>query len=82
LVATSDTRGQVGSAPMPFIEFADFNRDGMVDMSFTSETGVLTVLLNQYSSPGPKSTNLCNDVDNTAQLKKSNIFPEYPFSST
>lgn len=47
LVASTDTRNdQVGSAPMPFIEFADFNRDGMIDMSFTSETGVLTVLLN------------------------------------
>ena len=51
---------------MPFIEFADFNRDGMIDMTFTSETGILTILLNQFSAPGPKATNLCNDVDNTA----------------
>ena len=66
---------------MPFIEFADFNRDGMIDMTFTSETGILTILLNQFSAPGPKATNLCNDVDNTAQLKTDKIFPEFPFSA-
>ena len=82
LVAPTDIRNdQEGSSPMPFIEFADFNRDGMMDMSFVSQTGVHTVLLNQYSSPGPKATNLCNDVDNTSQLKTEKIFPEYPFNA-
>ena len=66
---------------MPFIEIADFNRDGMLDMAFATEKGVLNILLNQLSAPGPKSTNLCNDVDDTAQLAKGNIFPSFPFSA-
>mmetsp|Transcript_25556 Transcript_25556/g.31919 ORF Transcript_25556/g.31919 Transcript_25556/m.31919 type:complete len:267 (+) Transcript_25556:953-1753(+) len=67
---------------MPFIEFADFNRDGMTDMAFTSETGVLTILYNQYSAPGPKSTNLCSDVGNTSDLKNRKMFPTFPFSAS
>jgi len=59
------------------MEFADFNRDGMTDMAFASEKGVLTVLYNQFSSPGPKSTNLCNDVGNTAKIASDDIFPTY-----
>lgn len=55
-----------GSAQMPFVELGDFNRDGMTDLAFVTDTGVLNVLLNQYTSPGPKATNLCNDVGNTA----------------
>ena len=51
---------------MPFVELGDFNRDGMTDLAFVTDTGVLNVLLNQYTSPGPKATNLCNDVGNTA----------------
>ena len=47
LVAPTDVRpGTSGSSKMPFIEFADFNRDGMTDMAFASETGVLTILYN------------------------------------
>ena len=67
---------------MPFIEFADFNRDGMTDMAFMSETGTLTVLSNKLSAPGPKATNLCNDVGNTSILKTSNIFPAFPFEAS
>ena len=70
-----------GSTPMPFIEIADFNRDGMLDLAFTTETGVLNILLNQFSSPGHKATNLCNDVGNTAELKSGGIFPSYPFTA-
>ena len=69
LVDPSDirpTQTDIYSAPMPFIEIADFNRDGMLDMAFVSDTGVLNILLNQFSSPGHKATNLCNDVGNTA----------------
>ena len=66
---------------MPFIEIADFNRDGMLDLAFTTETGVLSILLNQFSSPGHKATNLCNDVGNTAELKSGGIFPSYPFTA-
>ena len=72
---------RTGSAPMPFLEIADFNRDGMLDMAFTTETGVLNILLNQFSSPGHKATNLCNDVGNTADLKQGGIFPAYPFTA-
>lgn len=79
LVDSTDTRG-TGSASMPFLELADFNRDGMIDMAFASETGVLNILFNQFTSPGPKATNLCNDVGNTADLLKP-IFPEYPFKA-
>ena len=47
LVDPKDIRStQTGSAPMPFIEIADFNRDGMLDMAFASEKGVLNILLN------------------------------------
>ena len=47
LVAPSDMRPlKTGSSPMPFMELADFDRDGMTDIAFTSETGVLTVLFN------------------------------------
>jgi len=47
LVDPSDVRsGNSGSSKMPFIEFADFNRDGMTDMAFASETGALTILYN------------------------------------
>ena len=66
---------------MPFIELADFNRDGMTDMAFATEKGVLNILFNQLSAPGPKATNLCNDVGNTAQIKEGAIFPSYPFSA-
>ena len=66
---------------MPFIEISDFNRDGMLDMAFVTETGVLNILLNKLDAPGPKSTNLCNDVGNTAQLRQGGIFPVYPFSA-
>jgi len=65
---------------MPLMEIADFNRDGMLDLAFVTEKGVLNVLLNQYSMPGPKATNLCNDVGNTRDLKSKPIFPTYPFS--
>ena len=83
LVGPSDVRStqDFKSSPMPFIEISDFNRDGMLDMAFVSETGVLNILLNSLEAPGPKSTNLCNDVGNTAQLSKGNIFPVYPFSA-
>ncbi len=67
---------------MPFIEFADFNRDGMTDMAFMSETGTLNVLFNKLSAPGPKATNLCNDVGDTSTLKNKNIFPVFPFKAT
>ena len=60
---------------MPFMEFADFNRDGMIDMAFASESGVLTILYNQFSAPGPKATNLCSDVGNTSDLKNRKMFP-------
>ena len=66
---------------MPFIEMADFDRDGMTDIAFASETGVLTVLFNQYSAQSPKATNLCNDVGDTESLKTKPLFPSYPFSS-
>lgn len=47
LVEPTDIRSsQTGSAPMPFIEIADFNRDGMLDMAFATEKGVLSILLN------------------------------------
>ena len=66
LVDPTDIRSsQTGSAPMPLIEIADFNRDGMLDLAFASEKGVLNILLNQFDAPGPKATNLCNDVGNT-----------------
>ena len=52
----------------------------MLDLAFVTEKGVLNVLLNQYSMPGPKATNLCNDVGNTRDLKNKPIFPTYPFS--
>ena len=46
-MGSSDIRkGTKGSSKMPLIEFSDFNRDGMTDMAFMSETGVLNVLLN------------------------------------
>ena len=80
LVAPTDTRGSSGSAPMPFLELADFNRDGMIDMAFATEKGELNILFNQFTSPGPKAANLCNDVGNTADLKNP-IFPEYPFAA-
>ena len=54
---------------MPFIEIADFNRDGMVDLAFATESGDLNVLFNQFSAQGPKATNLCNDIGDTASLK-------------
>jgi len=82
LVSPTDIRsGQTGSAPMPFIELADFNRDGMTDLAFSTEKGVLNVLLNQFTAPGPKATNLCNDVGNTAQIKAGGIYPTYPFDA-
>ena len=47
LVSPSDVRpSKTGSSPMPLIEMADFDRDGMTDIAFASETGVLTVLFN------------------------------------
>lgn len=36
--------------PMPLINMADFNRDGMWDLSFITQTGALTVLYNQYAA--------------------------------
>ena len=66
---------------MPFMEIGDFNRDGMFDVAFASNKGDLTVLMNQYKSPGPKATNLCNDIGNTSNLLNKPIFPEFPFSS-
>ena len=75
LVDPTDVRaGTSGSAPMPFIEFGDFNRDGMTDMAFSTEKGVLNILYNQYDAPSPKATNLCNDVGNTADLKSKKLF--------
>lgn len=80
LVAPGDVRtGTSGSSKMPFIQFADYNRDGVTDMAFASETGVLTVLYNQYSVPGPKSTNLCSDTGNTNDLKNRAMFATFPF---
>ena len=70
----------VGSGAMPFLELADFNRDGMIDMAFATETGELNILFNQKTSPGPKAANLCNDVGNTADLLKP-FFPKYPFTA-
>lgn len=64
---------------MPFIEFGDFDRDGMFDMAFADEKGILTVLLNQQSAQSPKATNLCNDVGNTADLKEGGLYPVFPF---
>lgn len=82
LVDPTDVRtGNAGSSKMPFIEFSDFNRDGMIDMAFTSETGIFTILYNQFSAPGPKSTNLCSDVGNTSDLKNRKIFPTFPFDA-
>jgi len=82
LVEPTDIRSsQTGSAPMPFIEIADFNRDGMLDMAFATEKGVLNILLNQLSAPGPKSSNLCNDVGSTSKIKDGEIFPSFPFSA-
>ena len=72
--------GQTGSAPMPFMEIADFNRDGMFDFAFVTETGTMNIVMNQYSSPGPKATNLCSDIGNTSELKSKPIFPSFPFS--
>jgi len=72
--------GRAGSAAMPIIEFADFNRDGLLDMAFATEMGVLNILYNNYSAPGPKATNLCNDINNTSDLKSKPIFPTYPFT--
>ena len=81
-MAPGDVRsGTTGSSKMPFIEFADFNRDGMIDMAFASESGTLTILYNQFSAPGPKSTNLCSDVGNTRDLKNRKIFPTFPFDA-
>jgi len=82
LVSPTDVRtGTKGSSKMPFMEFADFNRDGMTDVAFMSETGTLTVLFNQLSAPGPKATNLCNDVGNTRILKNRKVFPTFPFTA-
>ena len=80
LVDPTDTLATTGSAAMPFLELADFNRDGMIDMAFATEKGELNILFNQFTSPGPKATNLCNDVGNTAALLKP-IFPTYPFTN-
>lgn len=81
LVDPKDTLGgRTGSATMPFIEIADFNRDGMFDMAFVSESGVLNVLFNKYQAPGPKAENLCNDINSTADLKTKPIFPTFPFT--
>jgi hypothetical protein len=50
LVNPKDTlESRAGSAAMPLIEIADFNRDGMLDLAFVTEKGVLNVLLNNYS---------------------------------
>lgn len=83
LVDSTDVRTtqDFTSSPMPFIEISDFNRDGMLDFAFVTENGVLNILLNKLDAPGPKATNLCNDVGNTAQLMEGGIFPVYPFSS-
>ena len=73
---------QQGSAPMPLLEIADFNRDGMFDLAFMqeSENGIsLAVLLNQFQSQGPKETNLCNEVGQTQMLPNTPLFPVYPF---
>ena len=80
LVDPADVRAGDKPAPMPFLEFADFNRDGMTDLAFASETGVLTILFNQFEAPGPKATNLCNDVGDTKSLKEKKLFPEFPFA--
>ena len=76
-LAKQDGQLIAGTEAMPFIEFADFNRDGMTDMAFASKAGVLTVLYNQYTSPGPKSTNLCNDVGDTSKMATDEIFPSF-----
>lgn len=82
LVDKNDVRaGETGTAKMPIMEFADFNRDGMMDIAFASETGVLSILYNQFSAPGPKSTNLCSDVNNIKSLAERKIFPTYPFNA-
>ena len=73
--------GTTGTAKMPIMEFADFNRDGMMDIAFASETGVLSILYNQFSAPGPKSTNLCSDVNDIKSLAERKIFPTYPFKA-
>lgn len=66
---------------MPLINMADFNRDGMWDLSFITQTGSLTILYNQYPAQGPKSEELCNAVGNTSQLALDPIFAKYPFKS-
>lgn len=82
LVSPTDVRtGTKGSSKMPFMEFADFNRDGMTDIAFMSETGTLSILFNQLSAPGSKATNLCNDVGNTRILKNRKVFPTFPFTA-
>ena len=69
LVDPNDVRdASSGSARMPMIELADFNRDGMIDMAFATDKGVLNILFNQLDSKGPKADNLCNDIGNTSQL--------------
>lgn len=81
IVDPKDTLGgAAGSASMPFIEIADFNRDGMLDLAFASATGTLNVLFNKYGAQGPKAQNLCNDINQTSILKTNDIFPVYPFT--
>ena len=49
LVDKNDVRaGETGTAKMPIMEFADFNRGGMMDIAFASETGVLSILFLQF----------------------------------
>ena len=83
LVDPSDVRdASTGSARMPMIELGDFNRDGMIDMAFATDKGVLNILFNQLDSRSPKADNLCNDIGNTEQIKSDNsIFPKYPFNA-
>ena len=69
------------SGPIPLIEIADVNRDGMFDLAFMSvPSGDLTVLYNKFKAPGHKEENLCARTGMTKDLAETNFFVNYPFS--
>ena len=69
-----------GSVPMPLIEIADVNRDGMVDIAFMTPDGELAVLYNKYQAPAHNEENLCAQTGQTATLAEKDIFATFPFS--
>lgn len=62
---------------MPLIDFADIDKDAMIDMIYFRD-GQIYTQYNLYTAQPVNEESLCKQPTDTAYLAKKNIFATYP----